>query len=566
MDDLVDKMVKLGTEPNSAQQWAEVTDGIRSMPMHQVRLLWGAILHRLATDPPAMPRSDITQDQWMAMCLARYQELYRGALVDAGVDGTYLSCGNATGSAGGNVVSSAAGTVDLSRITTGMANLQSSIANVAKSVDLSSIMSQLSDIQSASYKKDIALLAADQLAGTINAELTEVRSRQDQLQGFLANMESNKVSEQETLVRMLKNVASKVDGVVAIAEPLAKAVDAAVSAANAIHKEEPTEVPQASVPEAVPVGNPDKDQPADVAPAVPSARNAKPTEMPEWVEIKTDPGEFAKMKTLLEHHAAYISQRGNINDIKEQFVEDPTNNRRIKAPTYGIGDGWFWLNTTNMNQSKYLISGKILTHILKWNFFGTKLVIDHSALIPNLKKMLKDITDSTSNQQSIKAPLLNFLLNRYSYENSQTKDATNTLRDDIPFVYYNLPFTPGKNGDTYQLDDNVSISAKFAYVFFHGMYPPSEKCPFEKPDGYVDPSTRVSNTASALSAEWDADVWFDTELSKPSKPMADAWFSSIASSISKRSASPSKRSASPSKLNWRSVSPTSPTAATLTSS
>jgi len=251
--------------------------------------------------------------------------------------------------------------------------------------------------------------------------------------------------------------------------------------------------------------------------------------------------------------------KGPVLDLKKE-IQNPS-----------IGNSWFWKQKGRI----LYISPKVINRILSFNF-----------LFPKSKASLKTENETTAKNllQNIKegfpklpipSPLLALLLNEYCYENQLDKGATNTPPTYQEFNYDDIPFKPQsktENGKVmYKLCEDVWIEADLACLLFKKMYTSQDlPCPFEK---HLESSavpispTGPLHAASTLGAEWDADGWFETELSNPSKQLeqrsasptkADAWFTSIASTISKRSASPSKV-----PLSTRSISPT---AATLTSS
>ena len=55
MDEIVDKLARLESDDNAGQLWKEITEQISVMEQHQVPLLWGAMLMKLASDPPPIP-------------------------------------------------------------------------------------------------------------------------------------------------------------------------------------------------------------------------------------------------------------------------------------------------------------------------------------------------------------------------------------------------------------------------------------------------------------------------------------------------------------------------------
>lgn len=69
----------------SESEWHDVVCGVQGLSRRQLPELWKHMLQRLAHSPPPIC-GDVSADQWVAMCMAQYREVYRCALKDAGVD------------------------------------------------------------------------------------------------------------------------------------------------------------------------------------------------------------------------------------------------------------------------------------------------------------------------------------------------------------------------------------------------------------------------------------------------------------------------------------------------
>lgn len=77
-------------ETHSEAQWRAMVEAARRTPKPQLVALWSQVLRRLAERPPPIV-GDVGRDQWVALCLAHYREVYRSVLLEAGVDNEALA-------------------------------------------------------------------------------------------------------------------------------------------------------------------------------------------------------------------------------------------------------------------------------------------------------------------------------------------------------------------------------------------------------------------------------------------------------------------------------------------
>jgi hypothetical protein len=213
-------------------------------------------------------------------------------------------------------------------------------------------------------------------------------------------------------------------------------------------------------------------------------------------------------------------QRGRFFDMFDKNEREHNNSGYV--PHYR----WFWKD----EGGKLIISKGALNQILDATFLATRIM---TGIDTDYIKRVNDLTEQVNilvgSSKSIPHTLLALLINRYCFENKDNTDAQKRLK--LKYEYYDIPFVPDEitksDKKCYTLGPNVIVYAQFAYFFFKGMYQPEGICPFQLP-----PKPPVDH----LSSEWDPDEWFQSELK--SKPIADAWFSSIATTLSRRSESP----------------------------
>jgi hypothetical protein len=547
MDDLADILTKIHTKENADADWKFITKQIREMPPYRVPQLWGALLQNLARDPPVMPPGYTTSDQWLSMCQAQYHELYRCACKDAGME--VSSVGNSGGRVEGGVNTS--------------------------STDLTAITSQLA--------------AATRVNAAIGGDISSINKRHDELRQMIESMKKQQNSEQDTIRQIITDMAAnKVEGdkkleevSVKIEENIDKKITEPI---KAVSQQIDTVMQRLNVGV------------LDVS-----------TKSDEWIQI-------LDMNNRPDDLRSFLIKKSKFLLCAEFFKRlHPLYSTMIDMKTEmgnkSCGSTWFW----KKDNTGFHISKKVMDHVLKivYMFPKAKTTLP-SQKVASIEYILTGITNELK-VIPLTSSLLALLLNVYCYENRLDEDSTNTQTYRQDFNYDDIPFKPEFKTDdgrvTYNLCGNVWIEASLALLLFKNMYESQKTdtpvpCPFEK---HLESSTVPKSptgplhAVSTLNAEWDADEWFETELSNPSKQSsqiqadkwfssiattinersasprkqleqrsasptkADIWFTSIASTISKRSASPSKRSASPSKvpLSTRSISPT---AATLTSS
>ena len=557
MDDLADILTKIHTKENADADWKFITKQIREMPPYRVPQLWGALLQNLAREPPAMPQGYITSDQWMSMCIAQYHELYRCACKDAGME--VSSVGNSGGRVEGGVNTS--------------------------SIDLSSVTSQLAKIQGSLSQSSTADITASKVHTAIGGDISAINQRHNELRQMIEDMKTQQTSEQDTIRQIITDMAANK------AEGEKKLDDVSIQIEKRI-EENVTQPIQA------------------VAQQIETFMSQSKVSMSGghdgWIEIEDANVNSSVLTTVLTQKARYLIYFSFFKDLfKPHAMEIDFTSEQKKTNT---GQYWFWKN----KKTTLFIRQSVIGRILDPTFMFAGWNPSNESLRTQAHEMLRGIEKSTSNGK-IPSPLLALILNRYSFQcratGKRNEGYVEYKYDDIPFK----PETYTEDGNAmYKLCENVSITEILAREIFDGMYISdstakggetnlSQYNPFKKDDPTVDPSAPLGPLKSALGTEWDADEWFETELSNPSKQSsqiqadkwfssiattinersasprkqleqrsasptkADIWFTSIASTISKRSASPSKRSASPSKvpLSTRSISPT---AATLTSS
>lgn len=80
MDDIVNTLLCASCE----EEWQSVVWEVQSLPSRMRAQLWGAMLTRLARNPPPIT-GDISSDQWMNLCREHYREIYTCVLRDAGI-------------------------------------------------------------------------------------------------------------------------------------------------------------------------------------------------------------------------------------------------------------------------------------------------------------------------------------------------------------------------------------------------------------------------------------------------------------------------------------------------
>jgi len=548
MDDIADKLARIETEENAEEMWKTITSDISRMSPHRVPLLWGALLRNLAREPPAMPQGDITQSQWMAMCQAQYQELYRCALRDAGITDGALSVSSGGNSA--SVVRSAESGSDMEgirqiitdenkKVTDAIVALEQRMQTLTPPVDLSPIIDENTRIgsiieslrekvleQNSSVEEMKTAIvgikqSVDSAPDVINGKFVElqasVHKHEDIMARTLTEMGKNANDNKKEIMNAVGALQAEVDTMKSNDEKITsellelknssdQSMEALKEDLKSIHASVDGKISKNTNPPPTGPGEPQSEPIVSQSPRKP---------IPEWVEIT---GDSTQALEMLKQQVPFMVQRGTFLTMFH------TNETEFYTPNYKPHYNWFWKGQVG---GKLFISQNAMNQILDARYLATQIMAGNDT---KYKQRVTDLTKHVSNfvgtSLSIPNTLLALLINRYCYENKDKPDAKTIL--NIKYNYYDLPFTPEettKSGKIcYKLCPDVIVVAQFAFNFFKDMYQPPAICPFQLPP------------KPYLSSEWDPDEWFQSELK--SKPIADAWFSSIATTLSRRSESP----------------------------
>ena len=114
--------------------WESTVDTIQALPRKQHADLWGAMLSRLARDPPPI-QGDLSQDQWLNLCREHYRELYACATNKQPTQYVNMESGAVQGAAHG-------GAPDLGNLTRPLNEIRVAVERVGDPVEAVRAMNQ----------------------------------------------------------------------------------------------------------------------------------------------------------------------------------------------------------------------------------------------------------------------------------------------------------------------------------------------------------------------------------------------------------------------------------------
>jgi hypothetical protein len=549
MDEIVDKLARLESDDNAGQLWKEITEQISVMEQHQVPLLWGAMLMKLASDPPPIPVGDISQAQWLDMCKARYHVLYQCALHDAGRDEQInfsLNCdgkskdvvgapSNATDSmrqvseavkeiqalsaAGGQVeaavaasavkieaavaakidkaVAASADNIEAAvaaKIDMAVAALADNIeAAVAASADKieAAVAAKIDMAVAASTAKTEAAVAAsaDKLKAAVAAKLEEYAKDAAANAALIARREAQIVIDylETTFVQRLEA------SIEASAEKLETSIEASKFVKPTVVQPMSAPVQAIPMPAAPPLTSVFKFNAAIVAAKTALLTTNNP-DRTTWTGILPVSDEQSKDKihAMLLHAVKYLK-------IKQSFVqlyEKYTNAMHARIPEEDIGKLWFWVERSGM----HYVHNDVIKQLTDLNYIAPANVNGNDPDLPKISAMLQTIL--TMSTQIIPSSVLSMLLNKYSSENSLKDNPTARVK----FTFHKFPLLFSDNGIDMDFSSGFIFNSMLTTHFF-----------------FVDSKGLLLHE----KLSWDPDEWFENELAEPA-----SWFDSIASTLS----------------------------------
>jgi len=558
MDEIVDKLARLESDDNAGQLWKEITEQISVMEQHQVPLLWGAMLMKLASDPPPIPVGDISQAQWLDMCKAQYHVLYQCALHDAGRDEQInfsLNCdgkdvvgapsdenilANATDSmrqmseavkeiqalsaAGGQVEAAvAASAVKIEAAVAAKidkaaaASAENIEAAVAAKIDMAAAASA-ENIEAVAAKIDKAAAASADHIEAVAAKIdmavaasaakieAAVAASADKMEAAVAAKLQESATDAAANVALISRRAAQividylettfVQKLEASIETSATKLEKSIEASKFVPVQAmPAPVQAIPMPAAPPLASLFKFN-ADIVTAKTVVLTRNNPDKNKWTGILavSDEQSQAKIHAMLLHAVKYLK-------IKQSFIqmyEKYTTAMHTRIPEEDIGKLWFWVEKSGM----YYVHKDVIKQLTDQNFIATANVHGNDPDLPDISDMLQTILIMSNQTNIIPSSVLSMLLNKYSHENSR-KDGP---KANVKFTFHKFPILFTDNGTDMDFSSDFIFNSTLTTHFF-----------------FVD----ATGLLMKEKLSWDPDEWFENELAEPA-----SWFDSIASTLS----------------------------------